>query len=99
MLVTSMMHHFGSDDVQNKGSSCRRFPIVLEIEKKYLRESVASNFTASRAVARKVRPGLIFLAFGLSSGAGEKCCRAIRADADLRTVPVMPGAPDGKKKG
>ncbi len=69
-------------------------PIVLEIGKKYLRESEASIFTASRTenvlgVARKVRPGLIYLAFGLSSGAGEVCCRAIKADADLRTIPVV----------
>jgi len=78
--------------------------IVLEIEKKYLRESEASIFTASRAenvlsVARKVRPGLIYLAFGLSSRAGEECCRAIKADADLRTIPVaMVCASEGERQ-
>ena len=68
--------------------------IIVEIEKKYLGETDASIFTASRAedvlgVVRKVRPGLIYLAFGLSSAAGEACCRAIKADADLRTIPVV----------
>jgi DNA-binding response OmpR family regulator len=78
--------------------------IVLEIEKKCLQESGVSIFTASRAedvlkVARKVKPGLIYLAFGISSGAGESCCRALKADADLRTIPVvMVCAADGERQ-
>jgi DNA-binding response OmpR family regulator len=75
---------------------------VLEIEKKYLQKSDVSIFTVSRAedvlnVARKVRPALIYLAFGISKGSGERCCRALKADAELRTIPVvMVCASDGE---
>jgi len=78
--------------------------IVLEIEKMYLQGSDASVFTASRAedvlnVARKVRPGLICLSFGISSGGGEACCRELKADGELRTIPVvMVCAAEGEKQ-
>jgi DNA-binding response OmpR family regulator len=77
---------------------------VLEIEKQYLQKSDVSIFTASQAedvlnVARKVRPGLIYLSFGISQGSGERCCRELKADADLRTIPVvMVCASDGEKQ-
>jgi len=68
--------------------------IVLGIEKRYLADAGVSLFTAADSdealrTARKIKPDLVYLAFGVPGMGGIACCRAIRSDPKLGTVPVV----------
>jgi len=68
--------------------------IVLQIEKRYLKDAGATIFTAASCdealrVARKVRPDLVYLAYNLSGTDGAACCAALKLDPELAKVPVV----------
>ncbi len=68
--------------------------IVLQIEKRYLKSMEAVILTAADAeegiaVARRVRPDLIYLSFGLPGMDGVTCCREMKRDAELGKIPVV----------
>src|SRR6266567_5483964 len=68
--------------------------IVLQIEKRCLKDAGAIIFTAASCdeafrVARKIRPDLVYLAYNLSGTDGAACCAALKADPGLAEVPVV----------
>ena len=68
--------------------------IVLQIEKRCLRDAGVSIFTAADSKealsnARKIRPDLVYLAFNLHGAGGISCCRALKSDPELRRIPVV----------
>lgn len=68
--------------------------IVLQIEKRCLRDAGVTIFTATGCdealrVARKVRPDLVYLAFSLPGVGGAACCKALKSDPELWGIPVV----------
>ncbi len=68
--------------------------IVLQIEKRYLKNEAAAITVAADAeeafsAARKELPDLIYLAFGLPGMDGAACCRAMKSDPELERVPIV----------
>lgn len=68
--------------------------IVLQIEKRYLKNEAVAIFAATDAeeglaTARKVRPDLVYLAFTLPGTDGAACCRALKSDPELAKIPVV----------
>ena len=68
--------------------------IVLQIEKRCLKDAGVTIFTAASCdealrVARKVRPDLIYLAYNLDGTDGVACCAALKSDPGLAGVPVV----------
>lgn len=68
--------------------------IVLEIEKRYLGGAGVGIFTAvdseeALRIARKIKPDLVYLAFGLPGMGGVSCCQALKSDPSLGKVPVV----------
>jgi CheY-like chemotaxis protein len=68
--------------------------IVLQIEKRCLRDAGVSIFTAADSeealrIARKVRPDLVYLSFNLHGAGGISCCKAFKSDPDLGAIPVV----------
>lgn len=68
--------------------------IVLQIEKRCLRDAGVTIFTAGDGeealrVARKVRPDLVYLALSLPGMGGAACCRALKSDPELGRIPVV----------
>jgi uncharacterized protein (TIGR02266 family) len=67
---------------------------LLELHRRYLRRTTCRVMTArtggeALALCRRERPDLIFLDAGLSGTDGIAACRALKADPDLRAVPVV----------
>jgi CheY-like chemotaxis protein len=68
--------------------------IVLQIEKRYLKDAPVTIFTATNGeealtVARKVKPDLVYMAFGLSGMNGAACCKAMKSDPEMAGIPVV----------
>ena len=68
--------------------------IVLQIEKRYLKNEGVAVVTAADAegafsAVRKEQPDLIYLAFSLPGMDGAACCRALKSDPELAKVPVI----------
>ncbi len=68
--------------------------IVLQIEQRCLKDSGVILFTATDSeealhLARKLRPALIYLSYGLHGAGGVSCCKALKADAELKDIPVV----------
>ena len=68
--------------------------IVLQIEKRYLKNEAVAVTTAVDAegalnAARKLLPDLVYLAYSLPGMDGAACCRALKADPELARVPVV----------
>jgi CheY-like chemotaxis protein len=68
--------------------------IVLQIEQRCLRQAGVNIFTATDSeetlsTARKVRPDLIYLSFNLHGAGGISCCKALKADPELREIPLV----------
>lgn len=71
--------------------------IVLQIEKRYLKDAGVTIFTAASCdealrVARKVRPDLVYLAYNLSGTDGAACCAALKSDSEVPVVMVCSAA-------
>jgi len=68
--------------------------IVLQIEKRYLKDAGVTIFTATGCdealrIARKTRPDLIYLSYSLYGADGVACCTVLKSDPDLAVVPVV----------
>jgi CheY-like chemotaxis protein len=68
--------------------------IVLQIEKRYLKNEAVAVATAVDAegalnTARKILPDLVYLAYSLPGMDGAACCRELKADPELARVPVI----------
>jgi len=68
--------------------------LMLELQKNFLRFSPIRVFTAHNGVealqlARQERPDLIFMDINMPIMDGVTCCTAIKADPELRSIPVI----------
>ena len=68
--------------------------LLLELEKSFLRYTpveilMAVNGEEALAVARQQTPDLIYLDLHMPTMDGAACCRALKADAALRQIPVI----------
>ena len=68
--------------------------IVLQIEKRYLKNEGVAIVTATDAeeafsAVRKEQPDLVYLAFSLPGMDGAACCRALKSDPELAKIPVI----------
>jgi len=66
----------------------------LELEKQFLRNTPATILTTTSGeealvLAREHRPSLIFVDMDMPEMDGLECCRAIKADAELRQIPII----------
>jgi len=68
--------------------------LFLKLEQEYLKQSAAQIFTAGNGqealeLARSNRPDLIYLDLNMPVMDGVGCCAALKADPDLRDIPVI----------
>lgn len=68
--------------------------LLLELEKNFLKHSsirilTASNGEEAIAVARKEHPDLIYMDLNMPVMDGKTCCATIKADPELRSIPVI----------
>ena len=68
--------------------------LLLELEKNFLKHSALRILTASNgeeaiAVARTERPDLIYMDLNMPVMDGKVCCATIKADPELRSIPVI----------
>jgi uncharacterized protein (TIGR02266 family) len=68
--------------------------MFLELQKMFLKLSSVHVLTASNGheaieVARRERPALVFMDLHLPGMNGDECCAAIKADPELRSLPVV----------
>lgn len=68
--------------------------LLLELEKNFLKHSALRILTASNgeeaiAVARAERPDLIYMDLNMPVMDGKVCCATIKADPELRSIPVI----------
>lgn len=77
--------------------------LFLELEKNFLRLSpvhvmTASNGVEALEVARKERPSIIFMDLHMPLMDGATCCKAMKADPELRGIPVIMVTSAGKEE-
>src|SRR6516165_8227657 len=75
--------------------------MFLELQKMFLKLSSVHVLTARNGieaieVARKERPALIFMDLHMPGMNGDECCAAIKADPELKSVPVIMLTSEGK---
>lgn len=68
--------------------------LLLELERNFLRYTPVQVLTAANGeealdVVRRERPDLVFLDLHMPRMNGADCCRAIKADPVLRSIPVV----------
>ena len=68
--------------------------LFLKLEQEYLKQSSAQVFTAGNGqealeLARSIRPDLIYMDLNMPVMDGVSCCAALKADPDLRDIPVI----------
>ena len=68
--------------------------LFLKLEKEYLRQSAVAVLTAENGrkaleIARQERPDLIFMDLNMPEMDGAECCLALKADPELRSIPVI----------
>jgi len=68
--------------------------LFLKLEQEYLKQSAAQIFTAGNGqealeLARSNRPDLIYLDLNMPVMDGVSCCAALKADPELRDIPVI----------
>jgi CheY-like chemotaxis protein len=68
--------------------------LFLKLEKEYLKQSSVAVLTAENGrqaleIARQDRPDLIFMDLNMPEMDGARCCEAIKADPELRSIPVI----------
>ena len=68
--------------------------IVLQIAQRCLKDAKVGIFVATDSeealnMARKIRPDLVYLAYSLHGTGGVPCCKAFKADPELKDIPVV----------
>jgi CheY-like chemotaxis protein len=66
----------------------------LAIERQFLKNTPAALLEArdaeeALALSRRQRPSLVYMAYDLAGTDGAECCRRLKADPGLRSVPVI----------
>jgi len=66
----------------------------LELERQFLRNTPATILTASSgkealSLASEHRPSLVFMDMDMPEMSGLDCCRTLKLDKDLQTVPIV----------
>ncbi|NMC72868.1 MAG: response regulator [Geobacteraceae bacterium] len=77
--------------------------LFLELEKNFLKLSPVRIFTASSGeealeIARNEHPDLIFMDIHMPGMGGIACCREVKSDPELRTIPVVMVSSCGKEE-
>ena len=77
--------------------------MFLDLQKMFLRLSsvrilTASDGTEALEIARKERPSLIFMDLHMPNMDGAECCSKIKADPELKTIPVVMITSEGREK-
>ena len=77
--------------------------LILEIEKSFLRHSAVRIMTARNGeealeAIRAERPALIYMDLNMPKMDGCDCCRALKADANLCSIPVIMVTTAGKQE-
>ncbi len=77
--------------------------LILEIEKSFLRNSPVRIFTAhdgaeALEIVKNERPDLVFMDLNMPRMDGAACCAAIKADGQLRSIPVVMVTTAGKSE-
>ncbi len=68
--------------------------LFIELEKSFLRRAgfnllIAQNGREALALVRERRPDLVFLDLYMPEMNGDECCREIKSDPDLASIPVI----------
>ncbi len=68
--------------------------LFLKLEREYLKQSSVTLLTAENGrqaleIARNERPDLIFMDLNMPEMDGAACCAALKADAELSSIPVV----------
>jgi CheY-like chemotaxis protein/Tfp pilus assembly protein PilZ len=68
--------------------------LFLKLEQEYLKQSSVTVYTASNGrealeMIRENRPDLIYMDLNMPEMDGVTCCATIKADPDLRSIPVI----------
>jgi CheY-like chemotaxis protein/Tfp pilus assembly protein PilZ len=68
--------------------------LLLELEKSFLKNSSVRILTAANGeealnMVRRERPDLVYMDLNMPKMDGKSCCVAIKADPELRTIPVI----------
>jgi CheY-like chemotaxis protein len=68
--------------------------LFLKLEKEYLKQSsvvvlTAENGRQALEIARRDRPDMIFMDLNMPEMDGAQCCKAIKADPELSSIPVV----------
>jgi len=76
--------------------------MFLELMKGFLKLSSVHVLTANDGakaleIARKERPALIFMDLHMPNMNGDECCARLKADPDLKSIPVIMITSDGKQ--
>lgn len=77
--------------------------VFLEVQKEFLRPSpvkvlMAKNGAAALEVVRKEKPDLVVMNVEMPVMDGITCCRLIKGDAQLRSIPVILISSDGSQE-
>lgn len=77
--------------------------LFLELEKNFLKLSPVRILTASSGeealeIARNERPDLIFMDIHMPGMGGVACCREMKSDPELRTIPIVMVSSCGKEE-
>jgi len=77
--------------------------MFLDLQKMFLRLSSARILTARDGVealqiATRERPSLIFMDLHMPNMGGAECCAKIKADAELKSIPVVMITSEGKEE-
>ena len=64
------------------------------IETKFLQKTPVEiletdNCSEAASIAKEVRPDLIYMAYSLPAEGGPACCKRIKSDPDLRSLPIV----------
>lgn len=76
--------------------------LFLEVEKEFLRKSAVTVATATNGLEalkkiQEERPDLIFMDLHMPEMDGAECCRRIKADPALKSIPVILVVAEGKQ--
>ena len=68
--------------------------LFLKLEREYLKQSsvvilTAENGRQALEIARNERPDLIYMDLNMPEMDGATCCAALKADPELRSIPVI----------
>jgi uncharacterized protein (TIGR02266 family) len=75
--------------------------MFLELQKDFLKRSAVTILTATNGaealqICKAEHPALIFMDLHMPVMSGDECCKALKADAELKKIPVIMTTSEGK---